>query len=198
MDDITEETIENADLPKIKEVLRFLVTQEKLRQAEVEALKEMISGVDTYAKEYVDGQNFNEFNEKYGEKLAPYGETLKATEGDDFDIVRGAYDTYKDMEEPKPTEEEFIDTVVQNAEEVIQNLKEKLGLPADTAVEIKDDGNGETEVKVDADGDGEPEKDVTEEATAETETTEEEENTGISEEDKADIDDAVDNYTPRH
>lgn len=200
---IDETIIEEADLGKIKEVLRFLITQEKLRQQEVEALKVQIEGVDNYAKGYVDDQNFNAFKDKYGADLEPYDATFKVTENPDFDMVRQTYDTMKETRDENPdtfNEEEFIGQIKDLADQKVAEIKEVLGIPSDENISITETEDG-TEIKTDADGDGTPETTV---ETVETETpseedpTEESEEDGISEEDKQNIDDAVDAYQPRH
>lgn len=186
------EDIETMDIQKIKEVLKFLVTQEKIRQEEIAALKDMIMGVDGYCKEYVDGENYNKFAEKYGEKLEPYSSTFKATEGEDFDMTRAAYDGYKELGDESVSQDEYIEAVVTEADRFVSNLKSSLGLPEEAAVEVTDDGNGNIEVKADTDGDGTTEP-VTEEAAEEKTAVEPAE----EEIDQKSIDEAVDNYNPR-
>ena len=210
---IDETNLDTADLSKIKEALRFLITQEKIRQQEVEALKAQIAGVDKYAKGYVDDQNFNAFKEKYGEELEPYNATFRVTETPDFDMVRQSYDTMKEAKAEKPelVEEDFIAQVKELADAKVAEIKDVLGIPAEQNVTIEETDEG-TVVKTDEDGDGTPEtpveetaaeapaeeKPAEEEAPAEEETEETPSEDEISAEDKKDIDDAVDAYTPRH
>lgn len=195
-----ENILEANDLESIKAVLKWLVTEEKIRQEEIAALKEMITSVDGYAKDYVDGQNFNAFKEEFGEKLEPYNEAFKATEGEDFDMTKSAYDSYKELEDDSVSQSDFVDAIVEEADKYIDNLKNALGLPADTAVSIESDENGDVTVTADKDGDGEPETVVADEST-ETENVESEEpateEEKTDEEIQAEIDEAVDNYNPR-
>lgn len=188
-----EEIDEIQDLGKMKEVLKFLVTQEKIRQQEIEALKEMILGMDSYCKNYVDGENLNKFREKYGERLEPYSNAFKATDGQDFDIVKSAYDTYKDLDDGTISQDDYVDSVISEADKYIENIKNSLGIPEGTPVEVKDDGSGNVEVKVDEDGDGEAETTVA----SETASAGEGEEPTQEEIDQKSIDEAVDNYNPR-
>lgn len=169
--------IEN-EIMKIKSALRFLLESEKNRKAEVEALKEAVGGVDSYCKEYVDGQEFNAFKDSFGDKLDPYSEKFAVMEKKpDYDFTREVYDEYKglsDEELKNVTQEDFVEVAIKKADEYIETIKEKLGLPADAKVEVTTDENGETEVKADVDGDGQTESiEMTEETKTEDSTAEE-------------------------
>lgn len=194
-----EEMLNVSDIDSIKKVLKYLVTQEKIRQQEVEALKEMVLGVDSYAKAYVDDQNFNAFKEQYGEKLEPFAPAYQKMEGDDFDLVRETYNNSKDIVDDNYSMEQYVADATALMTEDLQKLKEVLGLPEDAAVEVKTDENGEVEIKADTDGDGETEpiSENTEETPAE-ENAPEKESEELDEETRKSIDEAVDSYKPMH
>jgi hypothetical protein len=84
-------------------------------------------------------------------------------EEDGFDLSRATFDAYDSIpEDQRPDEEAYVNEVARVAEEKIAQIKEAFGIPADTATEITDDGEGNVEVKVDENGDGEPETPVEE------------------------------------
>ena len=48
-------------------------------------------------------RRFNEFNEKYGEKLGAFDKILGAAEGNpEFSMARTAFDEYEKIPEPRP------------------------------------------------------------------------------------------------
>ena len=95
-------------------------------------------------------RRFGEFSEKYGEKLGAFDKVLGAAEGNpDFSMARTAFDEYEKIPEPRPDEDTYVDGLIETVEEQIDSIKESLGLPVDTEVEIKQDEDGNTEVKAD-------------------------------------------------
>lgn len=176
-----------------RETLTFLVEQEKIRGEEVAALNDKIEAVNsTLVNQVINPsieaykeQQFNDFNEKYGEKLNQYDDTIKLAQNDpEYSSSRAAWEQ---MNADVPPEEManfdtdgFVDQVTESLAEYVNGIKDSLGLAEDTPVEIKQDGNGDLEVKADVDGDGKMEEVATEETTsketdAETEGTDEEE-----------------------
>lgn len=95
-------------------------------------------------------QRFGEFSDKYGERLGAYDKVIGAAEGNpDFSMARSAFDEYENLPEPRPEQDVFVDGLIETVEEQIDSIKESLGLPPDTEVEIKQDEDGNTEVKAD-------------------------------------------------
>lgn len=93
---------------------------------------------------------FNEFNDKFGEKLGAYDKILGAAEGNpDFSMVREAFDKYDELEEPKPESEAFVDGLIETVEAQIDGIKESLGIAPDTETVITQDEDGNTTVEVD-------------------------------------------------
>lgn len=154
---------------------------------------------------------YEEFHAKYGEKLDPYNEKLRAVEGnDDVDLSREAFNGFKEYVAPEGTtpysEEEYVDALISQVDEQIENIKAKLGLSEETPVEIKQDEDGNTEVVADGEvvASEETEKEAVEKTPAESdeadETKEEqpslfdevEESDSLSEEEMKELKDELD------
>ena len=115
-------------------------------------------------------RRFNEFNEKYGEKLGAFDKILGAAEGNpEFSMARTAFDEYENIPEPRPETDVYVDGLIETVEEQIDSIKESLGIEPDAKVEITQDENGDTEIKAD----GEVVASETEETKDKEETTEE-------------------------
>lgn len=113
-----------------------------------------------------------EFNGKYGEQLAGYNDKLRPIEGEEFDIVKQAYDGYNEIEGDKPDEGMYVEELIKQVDEQLDSIREAIGAPADAEVAIVDNGEGEPEVQVD----GQPiETSEGEEPVEDVEVTEEEE-----------------------
>ena len=163
----------------IKETLVFLVEQEKIRGEEVSALNDKIEAVNSFMMDNIVNpsiaaykeEQFNEFNDKYGERLGKYNDTLRTSMNDpEYDATREAFnemDALSDEEKKDIDEESYVDQVEQGLTEYVDSIKKSLGLPADEAVQITETADGEIEVKADENGDGEPETVVTDEAPVE-------------------------------
>lgn len=102
------------------------------------------------ANEYIAGQEkearFDDFNEKYGEKLRPFNEDLSALEGDDFDVVREAFDKYDDFEGDKMGEDEYVEALVEQLGDKLSSIKAALGVPEDTEIAVEQTEDGKTVV----------------------------------------------------
>ena len=188
-----------------KETLVFLVEQEKVRGEEVAALNEKIESVnDILVNQIINPsieaykeEQYQGFKDKYGEQLGKYDDTLRTSMNDpEYDSTREAWDELQALPEEERAgvdEEAYVKGVEEGLSEYVDNIKKSLGIDKDTAVEIKEDGDGEIEVKADTDGDGEVDTEVTEEK-SETEVENGEETTSESEvveedkEDEAEVD----------
>ena len=167
-----------AMIETFRETLTFLVEQEKIRGEEVNALNDKIEAVNsTLVNQVINPsieaykeQQFQDFNDKYGEKLNQYDDTIKLAQNDpEYSSSRAAWEQ---MNADVPPEE-----MENSLAEYVDGIKSSLGLAKDTPVEIKQDGNGDLKVKADVDGNGKMEE-VTEEKTSEEsseEPTDEEE-----------------------
>ena len=179
-----------AMIETFRETLTFLVEQEKIRGEEVNALNEKIEAVNsTLVNQVINPsieaykeQQFQDFNDKYGEKLNQYDDTIKLAQNDpEHSSSRAAWEQMNADVPPEEMEnfdtDGFVDQVTNSLAEYVDKIKSSLGLAEDTPVEIKQDENGDLKVKADVDGNGKMEE-VTEEKTSEEpseEPTDEEE-----------------------
>ena len=115
-------------------------------------------------------RRFNEFNEKYGEKLGAYDKVIGAAEGNpEFSMARNVFDNYENIPEPRPETDEYVDSVIEAVEGQIDSIKESLGIEPDAKVEITQDENGDTEIKADGEVVASENEETTEEGTEPTE-----------------------------
>lgn len=115
-----------------------------------------------------DEKLYGDFSQKFGDRLSGYNKILSAEDGVDTDVTRKAYDTYNnytDEQKAEMSEEEYVDALVTKLDEHIANIRESLGLSADTDVSIESTENGKLEIAVD----GEPIASATEETMADAE-----------------------------
>lgn len=135
----------------------------RVDELEKAVYEQVLNPINELIEEGEKNARFDEFDNKYGEKLSAYNDTLAPMEEEGFDLSRATFDAYDSLpEEQRPDEEAYVNEVARVAEEKIAQIKEAFGIEPNTATEITDDGNGNVEVKVDEDGDGEPETPVEE------------------------------------
>ena len=162
-------------LSEYKDALNYLVEKVDTLGQENETLRNQVGDLENTlfrdilepAQKAMDeadtNERFNQFSDKYGEQLNPLAEQVNNIEGEGSDFLRAAFDGYDQMEVPegeeKPTDDEYVETLVEKTTEKINAIKSALGVDN---VEIKVDEDGETEVKADG-------EDVTEEVTDEME-----------------------------
>jgi len=89
---------------------------------------------------------FNGFKERQGDKFAPYLDSTRAIEGEDFDLMKEAFDNYSAMEGDKPSEDEYVEVLLQKVADQVNTIKGVLGAEK---VEIEAKPDGEVEVKAD-------------------------------------------------
>jgi len=168
------ETIEQT-LLAIKESIVFLLEQEKVRGEEVKALNEKIEAVNDVlvnqiinpAAEAYNEEQFNNFNDQYGERLGKYDQTIQSVQNNpEYSSSREAWNELQNLPEEERENvdmESFVSGVEEGLAEYVDGIKKSLGLPDDAPVEIKEK-DGEIEVKSDADGDGKMETVATEDS----------------------------------
>ena len=133
----------------------------RVDELEKAVYEQVLNPLNALVEEGEKDARFDEFDNKYGEKLSAFNDTLAPMEDEGFDLSRATFDAYDALpEDQRPDEEAYVNEVARVAEEKIAQIKEAFGIPADTATEITDDGEGNVEVKVDENGDGEPETPV--------------------------------------
>ena len=139
-------------------------TREKAESVEKLIFDEVINPATEAMNQSIYESGLADFSERHGSKLSAYNEPLKAIEGDDFDIMKKAYDGYKELPEGQYDEESYVDELVKSLDEQLNHIREKLGVGSEAKVEVKQE-DGETKVEVEG-------KDVTEELSESNESTE--------------------------
>lgn len=145
-----------------------LLNEIKSLRVELDELKDLVHKgiIEPIEKDYND-RKYKEatdiWTERYKDKLAPYVDKLKATEGDDFDLMKASYDAWNETDADS---DEWVDALIKSIEESLEPLAKAFGVPTEelnATVEIE---NGEvTDVKADT----EPEEAETTEETSEVE-----------------------------
>lgn len=151
----------NEILTSYRDAINALIERMDAQDEMVKAVVEKVDGLDHLifdevinpAKEAMDQSIYetglNDFGNRYKDKLAGYNEKLRPIEGEDFDIVKQAYDGYNGIEGEKPDEAMYVDELIKVVDKQLEDIRSAIGAPADAEVAVKQDGNGETLVEVD-------------------------------------------------
>lgn len=146
---------------------------ERVHEIESTLYDEIINPTKEYIEEANKTARFNEFDIKYGDKLRPFNEPLSVLEGEDFDIVRSAFDKYDSFEGEKADQDTYVERIVEEVGKQLDAIKKGLGLPEDAEIEVKQTEDGETVVEVEDEGHGDDEEIIA--STEDDEPMEEEE-----------------------
>ena len=150
--------------------------REKAESTERLIFDEVINPAKAEMEKQIYNAGLEDFSNKYGEKLNGYNDKLRPIEGEDFDIMKQAYDGYNSIEGEKPDEATYVDELVKVVDKQLDDIRAAIGAPANAEVEVKQDENGETSVEVDGQEikeDSEDSKDSDKTEVKETEETEE-------------------------
>ena len=131
---------------------------ERIHTLESTLYDEIINPTNEFIEETNKNARFDEFNSKYGDRLRPFNEPLSALEGEDFDIVRSAFDKYDEFEGEKADMDTYVDRLVEEVGNQLEAIKKGLGLPEDAEIEVKQTEDGGTVVEVEDEGHGDDEK----------------------------------------
>lgn len=152
-----------------------LIAEVQALKAELTELKDLVhKGIIEPIEQDYNDRKYNEalgmWKDRYGEKLSPYIDRLKATDGEDFDLMKASYDAWNETDMDS---DEWVDLLIKGIEQSLEPLAKVFGVPKenlDATIEVE---NGEvTDIKADT----EPEKgESTEEEKAEEEPKAEEE-----------------------
>lgn len=123
--------------------------REKAESTERLIFDEVINPAKAEMEKQIYDAGLEDFTNKYGEKLNGYNDKLRPIEGEDFDIMKQAYDGYNSIEGEKPDEAEYVDELVKTVNKQLDDIRAAIGAPANAEVEVKQDENGETSVEVD-------------------------------------------------
>lgn len=130
---------------------------EKLNGLEKTVYEDILEPAKAAMAEEEKNERFGEFEGRYSEKFAPLMDDVKKIEGEDYNLLRNAFDEYDALEGEKPDEGEYMNTVFDKVMNQINDIREKYGAEK---LEVKVEEGGEVEVKADG-------EDVTEEVTGE-------------------------------
>ena len=145
-----------------------LMAEVKALREELTELKDLVHKgiIEPIEKDYND-RKYKEatdmWTERYKDKLSPYMDRLKATEGDDFDLMKASYDAWNetDMES-----DEWVDLLIKSIEESLEPLAKAFGTPVENLnADIKIEDGKVTDVVADTEPEekGEGEEEPTEE-----------------------------------
>lgn len=152
-----------------------LITEVQALKAELTELKDLVhKGIIEPIEQDYNDRKYNEaldmWKERYGEKLSPFEEMLKATDGEDFDLMKSSYDAWNETDMDS---DEWVDLLIEGINKSVEPLHKVFGTPKeDFNATIEVEGGEVKDIKADT----EPEKgESTEEsAAAEEEKAEEE------------------------
>ena len=174
----------NEILASYRDAINALIERVDAQDGMIQAVREKAEGTERLifdevinpAKAEMEKQIYNagleDFANRYGEKLNGYNDKLRPIEGEDFDIMKQAYDGYNSIEGEKPDEAMYVDELVKTVDKQLDDIRAAIGAPANAEVAVKQDEDGETTVEVD----GQEVKEVSEDSdkteVKETEETE--------------------------
>ena len=150
----------NEILTSYRDAINALIERMDAQDEMVKAVVEKVDGLDHLifdevinpAREAMDQSIYetglNDFGNRYKDKLASYNEKLRPIEGEDFDIVKQAYDGYNSIEGEKPDEAMYVDELIKVVDKQLEDIRSAIGAPADAEVTVSNE-DGETKVEVD-------------------------------------------------
>lgn len=150
----------NEILTSYRDAINALIERMDAQDEMVKAVVEKVDGLDHLifdevinpAKEAMDQSIYetglNDFGNRYKDKLESYNEKLRPIEGEDFDIVKQAYDGYSSIEGEKPDEAMYVDELIKVVDKQLEDIRSAIGAPADAEVTVSNE-DGETKVEVD-------------------------------------------------
>ena len=159
-----------------------LLNEVKSLRAELNDLKDLVHKgiIEPIEKDYNDRKRKEAqdiWNERYGERLKPYVDRMKAIDGDDFDLMTSSYDAWNETDMDS---DEWVDLLIKQLDESLDPIAKAFGVAKedlDATIEIE---NGEVKDIV---ADTEPEEEVeTEEVAEESSEEPSEEETPAEEE----------------
>ena len=150
----------NEILTSYRDAINALIERMDAQDEMVKAVVEKVDGLNSLifdevinpAREAMNQSIYetglNDFGDRYKDKLASYNEKLRPIEGEDFDIVKQAYDGYNSIEGEKPDEAMYVDELIKVVDKQLEDIRTAIGAPADAEVTVSNE-DGETKVKVD-------------------------------------------------
>ena len=151
----------NEILASYRDAINALIERVDAQDGMIQAVREKAEGTERLifdevinpAKAEMEKQIYDagleDFTNRYGEKLNGYNDKLRPIEGEDFDIMKQAYDGYNSIEGEKPDEAMYVDELVKVVDKQLDSIRAAIGAPANAEVAVKQDEDGETTVEVD-------------------------------------------------
>ena len=151
----------NEILASYRDAINALIERVDAQDGMIQAVREKAEGTERLifdevinpAKAEMEKQIYDagleDFTNRYGEKLNGYNDKLRPIEGEDFDIMKQAYDGYNSIEGEKPDEAMYVDELVKVVDKQLDDIRAAIGAPANAEVAVKQDDDGETTVEVD-------------------------------------------------
>ena len=162
--------------------------REKAESTERLIFDEVINPAKAEMEKQIYDAGLEDFTNRYGEKLNGYNDKLRPIEGEDFDIMKQAYDGYNSIEGEKPDEAMYVDELVKVVDKQLDSIRAAIGAPANAEVAVKQDEDGETTVEVD----GQEVKEVSEDS----EESEDSDKTEVKETEETEIKDSDEESDP--
>lgn len=123
--------------------------QEKTDSIERLIFDEVVNPAKAEMEKQIYNAGLEDFSSRYSDKLGGYNDKLRPIEGEDFDIMKQAYDGYNSIEGEKPDEAMYIDELIKVVDKQLDDIRQAIGAPADAEVAVKQDEDGKTVVEVD-------------------------------------------------
>lgn len=155
--------------------------QEKTDSIERLIFDEVINPAKAEMEKQIYDAGLEDFSSRYSDKLGGYNDKLRPIEGEDFDIMKQAYDGYNSIEGEKPDEAMYIDELIKVVDKQLDDIRQAIGAPTDAEVAVKQDEDGKTVVEVDGE---KVSKESVEKKPEETEDESVEETIEVSDEDE--------------
>ena len=190
----------NEILASYRDAINALIERVDAQDGMIQAVREKAEGTERLifdevinpAKAEMEKQIYDagleDFTNRYGEKLNGYNDKLRPIEGEDFDIMKQAYDGYNSIEGEKPDEAMYVDELVKVVDKQLDSIRAAIGAPANAEVAVKQDEDGETTVEVD----GQEVKEVSEDS----EESEDSDKTEVKETEETEIKDSDEESDP--
>ena len=123
---------------------RFEAVDERLGNLDEVVFDQILGATKRIIKEAEMEEDFKRFSETHGEKFAPYLETLKKIEGEDFDLARKAYSGLQDMRQEFEGQEidegAYVDSLIESITQQIEELKKNLGVAPEEGITVSSEG----------------------------------------------------------
>lgn len=137
-------------LPVIKELIDgYKHLADEIAEVKTTVMDNLISPLnEAYEKEQYDNA-LSDFRCKYAEKLEPFGDKLKAIEGEDFDIIKKTFDDFN--EDNKGYDEaEYVEELAKSIQNQLDTIGKAFGVEPEQIEEVKietEDGEVKAEVE---------------------------------------------------